>query len=261
MVKVKPESAKQPKKGKPRGAKVSAKQPTRSSPRSPTARSNTASNRDGSSILDAQQQKSYKAWIAEIKQIQGLLICQCGLSIQSKSYCAQTAQDELFVINFPLFYDIWCKDPVLGSRVSKIPLLYLTVGTSKAMETITGEKMRKKYSSMKTYINNTLTPIYKRLVICEAKVVYRFLILCCNHRLTRNGIPSGKNEGDVLYEVRKEAHSVRGKSANDDPQEEADDPLNTSLSSATTSNAAVSATSTSSSSSSSAYVFIKVKED
>lgn len=166
MVKVKPESAKQPKKGKPRGAKVSAKQPTRSSPRSPTARSNTASNRDGLSILDAQQQKSFKAWIAEIKQIQGLLICQCGLSIQSKSYCTQTAQDELFVFNFPLFYDIWCKDPVLGSRVSKIPLLYLTVGTSKAMETITGEKMRKKYSSMKTYINNTLTPIYKRLVIC-----------------------------------------------------------------------------------------------
>ena len=65
-----------------------------------------ASNRDGSSILDAQQQKSYKAWIAEIKQIQGLLICQCGLSIQSKSYCTQTAQDELFVINFPLFYII-----------------------------------------------------------------------------------------------------------------------------------------------------------
>ena len=55
MVKVKPESVKQPKKGKPRGAKVSAKQPIRSSPRSPTARSNTASNRDSSAILDAQQ--------------------------------------------------------------------------------------------------------------------------------------------------------------------------------------------------------------
>ena len=54
---------------------------------------------------------------------------------------------------------------------------------------------------------------------------------------------------------------MRGKSANDDPQEEADDPLNSSLSSVTTSNAAVSASSSSSSSSSSSYAFIKAKED
>ena len=54
---------------------------------------------------------------------------------------------------------------------------------------------------------------------------------------------------------------MRGKSANDDPQEEADDPLNTSLGSVTPSNAVVSATSSSSSSSSSAHVFIKAKED
>ena len=49
---------------------------------------------------------------------------------------------------------------------------------------------------------------------------------------------------------------MRGKSANDDPQEEADDPLNTSLSSVTTSNAAVSATLSSSSS-----LSLKAKED
>ena len=49
---------------------------------------------------------------------------------------------------------------------------------------------------------------------------------------------------------------MRGKSANDDPQEQADDPLNTSLSSVTTSNAAVSATLSSSSS-----LSLKAKED
>ena len=100
MVKVKPDDGKQPKKGKPRGSKVSVKQPTRSSLRSSTTRSSTASNRDGSAILDVQQQISCKTWLAEIKQIQGLLICQCGFSIQSKSYCTQTAQDKLFVTNF-----------------------------------------------------------------------------------------------------------------------------------------------------------------
>ena len=62
-------------------------------------------------------------------------------------------QESLFVKEFGTFYEIMGKDSILGSRVMKIPFIYLTVGTSKATETLNGEKLRKKYSSMKTYIN------------------------------------------------------------------------------------------------------------
>ena len=165
MVKVK--ASNPMKKASAKSSKVSVRQETHPLPRSPTTRSNTASLRDGDTILTPLQQKTYKLNLAEIKQIQGLLICKCGLTIQAQSYCTQTTQDGLFVRNFPIFYDVCSRDPILGSRVSKIPFVYLTVGTSKATEVINGDKMRKKYSSMKTYINNVLTPIYKRLVICH----------------------------------------------------------------------------------------------
>jgi hypothetical protein len=168
MVKVKAVAA--PKRAKAKSSKVSAVQESHPLPRSPTTRSNTASVRQGATILSPSQQKTYKSNLAEIKQIQGLLICKCGITIQAQSYCTQTTQDGLFLRNFPLFYDIWCKDPILGNRVSKIPFVYLTVGTSKAMEVINGDKMRKKYSSMKTYINNVLTPIYKRFVNCHQQI-------------------------------------------------------------------------------------------
>ena len=167
MVKVK--AVKPPKKVKPKATKVSAVQATHPLPRSPTTRSNVATNRDGEPILTLQQQKTYKLNMAEIKQIQGLLICKCGIYISIQSYCTQTTQDGLYVKNFPVFYDVWSRDPVLGNRVSKIPFVYLTVGTSRATEVINGDKMRKKYSSMKTYINNVLTPIYKRLVISHQR--------------------------------------------------------------------------------------------
>ena len=49
---------------------------------SPSTRSNTATVRDGKPILNPSEQKSFKLWISEIKQIQGLVICQCGLLIK-----------------------------------------------------------------------------------------------------------------------------------------------------------------------------------
>lgn len=129
---------------------------------SPTTRSNTASIRNGQPILDANEQRLYKLWISEIKQLQGLIIAKCGLAIQESSTCPQLLQENAFTRDFPLFYEAFTKDPILGSRVSKIPLKFLTVGTSRAFEIINGEKMRKKYSTMKTYMNNNLTPIFKR---------------------------------------------------------------------------------------------------
>lgn len=160
MVKVKCE--KPTKKVKGKAGKLSAVQPTHSLPGSPSTRSNTASVRDRTTILDVNEQRSYKLWLSEIKQLQGLVICRCGLDIQAASYCTQTTQDGLYVRDFAVNYDIFTRDPLLGNRMSKIPLKFLTVGTSKATEVLNGEKFRKKYSAMKTYINNTLTPIYKR---------------------------------------------------------------------------------------------------
>ena len=129
---------------------------------SPSTRSNTATVRDGKPILNPSEQKSFKLWISEIKQIQGLVICQCGLLIQSQSCCTQSAEEALFVRDFPINYEKFCRHPILDAHVKKIPSIYLTVATSTASEILNGEKLRKKYSSMKTYINNTLTPIYKR---------------------------------------------------------------------------------------------------
>jgi hypothetical protein len=163
MVKVKDVKAAKPsKKVKAKVSKVSIQQPTHSLPHSPSTRSNTATVRDNPTILDANEQKTFKMWISEIKQIQGLIICKCGLYVQMKTTCSQGLQETLFVKEFPVFYEKMRKHPILGSRVSKIPLIFLTVGTSKATETLNGEKLRKKYSTMKSYINNTLTPIYKR---------------------------------------------------------------------------------------------------
>ena len=67
----------------------------------------------------------------------------------------------------------------------------------------------------------------------------------------RNGVPSGKTEADVLNDVRTEAFSLRGKSATEDPLDDRDDPLNSSISSVTMSSAISSSLSSSSSSSSS----------
>ena len=67
----------------------------------------------------------------------------------------------------------------------------------------------------------------------------------------KDGVPSGKTLEDVISEVRKEAFLMKGKSHNDDPAQDHDDPLNTSISSLTT----TSAKGTSSSSSKSWIIF------
>ena len=67
--------------------------------------------------LEFKNCKFYKLWISEINQIQGLVICQCGLLIQSQSCCTQTAQEALFVRDFPINYEKFCRHPILGARV------------------------------------------------------------------------------------------------------------------------------------------------
>lgn len=157
-------AVKQPKQAKtvkPKSVKENLSQLQNNLPCSPPTRSNAART-SGNTILDLNEQKSFKMWISEIKQIQGYIICRCGLSIQEGPTMPQKLQEDTFFREFPSFYERSCKDPLLGKRISKIPLKYLTVVTSKATDTISGEKMRKKYSSMKTYMNNTLSPIFSR---------------------------------------------------------------------------------------------------
>ena len=67
---------------KAKGAQLSSSQPTHSLSHSPVTRSNAATVREGNPILDANEQKQFKMWMSEIKQIQGLVISRVGLNIQ-----------------------------------------------------------------------------------------------------------------------------------------------------------------------------------
>ena len=73
---------------------------------SPTTRSNTAAIRNGQPILDANEQKLYKLWISEIKQLQVLFIAKCELTIQESSTYPQLLQENAFTRDFPLFYEL-----------------------------------------------------------------------------------------------------------------------------------------------------------
>ena len=59
---------------------------------SPSTRSNAATIKDNINILNPTEQKSFKQWIPEIKQIQGLIIRKCGLYVQAKSSTPQLIQ-------------------------------------------------------------------------------------------------------------------------------------------------------------------------
>ena len=100
--------------------------------------------------------------------------------------------------------------------------------------------------------------------IFEVLFITYYLTKVISTRLTRNGVPSGKTEADVLNEVRKEAFYLKGKSATEDPRDDAEDALNSFISSVTTSSAKSSSSSSSfssSSSSSSTTNPIKAEED
>jgi hypothetical protein len=128
---------------------------------SPPAKKNGAV-KTGRLILNNDEQKSYKENIAEIKQISGLIVCKLALGIAEGPQILQTKQDYEFVNNFEPMYNKLCDDVIIGQRVKKIPLKYLNIPHSQAVELNSGEKMRKRYSTMKMYMNNVLTPLWRR---------------------------------------------------------------------------------------------------
>lgn len=83
----------------------------------------------------------------------------------------------------------------------------------------------------------------RHLKACRHVITLRGIELI--FRIMRNGIPSGKSEADVLNEVRKEAHSLRGKSSSEENTEDVEDPLNSSINSVTTGSALSSSSSSS----------------
>ena len=123
---------------------------------SPPTQKNGA-NRPGVAILTSEEQKAYSKHSIEVKQIAGLVILKCRLGIAESPAQSQILPDENFSKTFKLVYEALCKNVSIGKRVAAVPLIFLNIGTSKAKEIMTGTKMRKKYSVMKSYMNNTLS--------------------------------------------------------------------------------------------------------
>jgi hypothetical protein len=90
------------------------------------------------------------------------IILKCGLGVQECKIISQKMQEEHFSKNFEKVYQVLTKDPIIGRRLSRIPVKYLTIGTSKAREVMSGTVLRKKYSAMKSYMNNTLSYLWRQ---------------------------------------------------------------------------------------------------
>ena len=113
-------------------------------------------------ILNPEEQNAFKKYITEIKQISGLILLKCGLGVQECKIISQKMQEDYLVKNLEKVYTKLSQDPFVGRRVIAIPYKFLNIATSCSKEILSGSKLRKRYSAMKTYINNTLSPIYRK---------------------------------------------------------------------------------------------------
>ena len=98
----------------------------------------------------------------EIKQLSGLVILKTGLGVQECKIMSQKAQDDAYVKNLKTNYDALKLDAIYGGRITAVPLKFLSIGTSRAKEVMSGNILRKRYSAMKSYINNVLTPLWRK---------------------------------------------------------------------------------------------------
>ena len=87
---------------------------------------------------------------------------KCGLGIAEGPTVPQIVQEEKFKENFTKVYELLRKDPLIGQRMSLVPLKFLNITKRTASEIMSGVQMRKKYSELKSYINNTLTPLWRK---------------------------------------------------------------------------------------------------
>ena len=124
-------------------------------------------------ILSPEEQK----YITEIKQVSGLIILKCGLGVQECKVISQKLQDDYFSKNLEKVYTRLSQDPIIGKRSIAIPFKFLNLATSRSREVLTGSKLRKRYSAMKTYINNTLSPLWRKLVKLFTYILKKNLII------------------------------------------------------------------------------------
>ena len=113
-------------------------------------------------MLNSQEQTAFNKHRTEIKQISALIILSTGLGLQEMKTCTQIMQESYFFANFEKVYDKLWNDTIIGKRVSNIPINYVNIGTGKAREVISGKQLRKKYSAMMSYTNNTLSPLWRK---------------------------------------------------------------------------------------------------
>ena len=113
-------------------------------------------------ILNPDEQNAFKKYITEIKQISGLILLKCGLGVQECKVISQKLQEDYLSKNLEKVYTRLSQDPIIGRRVIAIPFKFLNIATSRSKEVLTGSKLRKRYSAMKTYINNTLSPLWRK---------------------------------------------------------------------------------------------------
>lgn len=113
-------------------------------------------------LLSNDEQRTYTKNSSEVKQITALIILKNGLSLAEKPAMTQILQEDYLFKNFETVYKTLCKDVIIGKRVASIPLKFLNISTSKADEVLSGSNIRKKYSTFKSYINNTLTVLWRK---------------------------------------------------------------------------------------------------
>ena len=111
-------------------------------------------------ILNREEQNAFLKHSNEIKQISALITLKTGLEVQVCKIISQKAQEDAYTKNFSKVYEELTTDSIHGGRVKVIPLKFLNIGTSRAKELMSGSVLRKRYSAMKSYINNTLTPLW-----------------------------------------------------------------------------------------------------
>lgn len=128
----------------------------------PAGRNGAMKKKNSAFILKPVEQVAYKKYINEIKQISALVLLNCGLGLQESKFSSQKMQEDYLVKNMEKVYSKLSKDVIIGRRVSNIPFKFLMIPTSKATELTSGYTLRKRYSTMRSYINNTLSPIWRK---------------------------------------------------------------------------------------------------
>lgn len=128
---------------------------------SPPALTNGA-KKCNSFLLNPDEQVAYKKYISEIKQVSALVLLKCGLGVQECKVISQKMQEDYLFKNYEKVYTKLTQDVIIGRRVTAVPLRFLCIGTSRSKEILSGSTLRKRYSAMKSYMNNTLSPLWRK---------------------------------------------------------------------------------------------------